>query len=76
MDVEAQRDQGPHGQPSLAEMTQKAIEILQRPNKGYFLFVEGMMYILLLVSYLADHYWCRHNVTQVLQTVTLHVTLI
>ena len=64
MDVEAQRDQGPDGQPSLAEMTQKAIKILQRSNKGYFLFVEGMMYITyLLVSYLTDLYWCRYNVT-------------
>jgi alkaline phosphatase len=29
------------GQPSLAEMTRKAIEILSRNPKGFFLFVEG-----------------------------------
>lgn len=29
------------GEPSLAEMTEKAIQILQKNNEGYFLFVEG-----------------------------------
>ena len=28
-------------EPSLAEMTEKAIKMLQRSKKGYFLFVEG-----------------------------------
>ena len=29
------------GEPSIAQMTEKAIQILQRNPKGYFLFVEG-----------------------------------
>merc|ERR1712212_1340722 len=29
------------GEPSVAEMTEKAIQILQKNPKGYFLFVEG-----------------------------------
>ena len=29
------------GEPSLAEMTEKAIKILRKNNKGYFLLVEG-----------------------------------
>lgn len=41
MQYEYQRDTGPNGEPSLAEMTQKAIEILGRNDKGYFLLVEG-----------------------------------
>ncbi|XP_076446354.1 alkaline phosphatase-like [Babylonia areolata] len=30
-----------NSEPSLSEMTQKAIEILRKNNKGYYLFVEG-----------------------------------
>lgn len=41
MQYEYQRDTGPNGEPSLAEMTQKAIEILGRNDKGFFLLVEG-----------------------------------
>ena len=29
------------GEPSLAEMTEKAIQILQKNTEGFFLFVEG-----------------------------------
>ena len=29
------------GEPSLAEMTEKAIRILRKNNNGYFLLVEG-----------------------------------
>jgi alkaline phosphatase len=29
-------------EPSLIEMTEKAIEILSRNKNGYFLFVEGL----------------------------------
>lgn len=43
MQYEYQRDTGPNGEPSLAEMTQKAIEILGRNDKGFFLLVEGKM---------------------------------
>ncbi|XP_022254321.1 alkaline phosphatase-like isoform X2 [Limulus polyphemus] len=41
MTYETDRDKGPTGEPSLAEMTQKAIEILRRNPHGYFLMVEG-----------------------------------
>ena len=42
MQYDLERNDGSNGEPSIAEMTQKAIEILSRnsPN-GYFLFVEG-----------------------------------
>lgn len=41
MSYDLDRDQGPTGEPSLAEMTKKAIQILQKGPKGFFLFVEG-----------------------------------
>lgn len=41
MRYEADRDRDAAGEPSLAEMTVKAIEILKRNRKGYFLLVEG-----------------------------------
>ena len=41
MRYEADRSKDPAGEPSLAEMTTKAIELLQRNRKGYFLMVEG-----------------------------------
>ncbi|XP_062609401.1 alkaline phosphatase, tissue-nonspecific isozyme-like [Saccostrea cucullata] len=41
MQYEFERDQGPFGEPSLAEMTRKAIEILRKNDKGFFLLVEG-----------------------------------
>ncbi len=34
-------DRDPAKEPSLAEMTQKAIEILSKNKKGFFLFIEG-----------------------------------
>jgi alkaline phosphatase len=41
MEFEAQRAADTGGEPSLAEMTRKAIEILQRDTDGYVLMVEG-----------------------------------
>ncbi|GFT20924.1 alkaline phosphatase, tissue-nonspecific isozyme [Nephila pilipes] len=41
MAYEVDRDKGPDGEPSLAEMTRKAIEILRKNPRGYFLMVEG-----------------------------------
>jgi alkaline phosphatase len=38
-DLDRERDRA--GEPALAEMTEKAIRILQRGPKGYFLMVEG-----------------------------------
>jgi len=42
MQYDLDRNMGPTGEPSLAEMTKKAIEILQKGDEGYFLLVEGM----------------------------------
>lgn len=36
-----ERDTGPKGMPSLANMTSKAIEILSKNRKGFILVVEG-----------------------------------
>ncbi|KAK9511991.1 hypothetical protein O3M35_000538 [Rhynocoris fuscipes] len=41
MDFEADRDKSPKGDPSLAEMTKKALSILQKNPKGFFLLVES-----------------------------------
>ena len=42
MKYELDRDNsGPTGEPSLAEMTRKAIQVLKKDNSGFFLFVEG-----------------------------------
>lgn len=41
MQYEVDRTDGPAGEPSLANMTGKAIQILQRNPEGYFLLVEG-----------------------------------
>ena len=41
MHYELERQQDTAGEPSLAEMTEKAIKILQRNEKGFFLLVEG-----------------------------------
>ncbi|CAH0564133.1 unnamed protein product [Brassicogethes aeneus] len=37
------RDKGPKGMPSLANMTEKAIEVLRKNKNGYILMVEGGM---------------------------------
>lgn len=39
MEYEADRD--PSNEPSIAEMTAKAIQILRKNEKGFFLLVEG-----------------------------------
>ncbi len=41
MEYEADREQDTGGEPSLAEMTAKAIDILQQDREGYFLMVEA-----------------------------------
>ncbi|HET9228815.1 MAG TPA: alkaline phosphatase [Thermoanaerobaculia bacterium] len=41
MEYEIDRAKDTAGEPSLTEMTEKAIRILQRSPKGYFLMVEG-----------------------------------
>lgn len=41
MDFEVDRNASGTGDPSLAEMTIKALRILKKNPKGFFLFVEG-----------------------------------
>ncbi|XP_041377733.1 alkaline phosphatase-like [Gigantopelta aegis] len=41
MQYELDRDKSTNGDPSIAEMTKKAIEMLNKNKKGYFLLVEG-----------------------------------
>ncbi|XP_059487968.1 alkaline phosphatase 4-like [Neocloeon triangulifer] len=41
MSFDLERDTTPTGSPSIADMTEKAIELLQGAQNGYFLMVEG-----------------------------------
>ena len=41
MQYEVNREEDCGGEPSIAEMTEKAISILKKNPKGYFLMVEG-----------------------------------
>ena len=41
MQYEADREHDIAGEPSIAEMTEKAIKMLQRDENGFFLLVEG-----------------------------------
>ena len=41
MQYEVDRAKDTAGEPSLAQMTEKAIKILQKNDKGFFLLVEG-----------------------------------
>lgn len=41
MQYELERDKSGKGEPSLAEMTKKAIQVLQTNDNGFFLLVEG-----------------------------------
>ena len=41
MAYESDRNKGPDGEPSIARMTRKAIEVLRKNPRGYFLMVEG-----------------------------------
>ena len=42
MQYELDRHKDKAGEPSIAEMVEKAIKILQKNPKGYFLLVEGI----------------------------------
>ena len=50
MHYEVERASDKAGEPSIEEMTKKAIEILQKNPKGYFLLVEGLLSFALIVS--------------------------
>ncbi|GBN73151.1 hypothetical protein AVEN_7071-1 [Araneus ventricosus] len=41
MAYESDRDNGAEGEPSIAQMTRTAIEVLRKNPRGYFLMVEG-----------------------------------
>ena len=43
MRYELDRHKDKAGEPSIAEMVEKAIKILQKNPKGYFLLVEGIL---------------------------------
>ena len=43
MKYEVKRTDDKAGEPSIAEMTEKAIEILEKNPKGFFLLVEGWL---------------------------------
>lgn len=43
MMYEDERDKGPQGQPSLREMTDRAVQVLEKNPKGFVLVVEGGM---------------------------------
>jgi hypothetical protein len=47
MQYELDRISSGKKEPSLAEMTRKAIKMLQTKDKGFFLFVEGTFFTLL-----------------------------
>ena len=49
MQYEDERDNGPNGEPSIQDMTIKAIDILKKNSKGYFLLVEGSLYKTLIM---------------------------
>lgn len=42
MQYEVDRDTSSNGEPSITEMTAKAIQILKKNSNGFFLLVEGM----------------------------------
>ena len=43
MNYEADRLDDRGGEPSLEEMTEKALQVLQKNPKGFFLMVEGSL---------------------------------
>lgn len=59
MDFDVDRNTTGTGDPSLAEMTIKALRILKRNPKGFFLFVEGnylfLFFSVLLIIYITVH---------------------
>ena len=49
MKYEVDRADDKAGEPSIEEMTEKAIKILQKNPKGYFLLVEGTSWITTII---------------------------
>lgn len=49
MEFEVDRDKGQNGDPPLHEMAVKALSILQKNNKGFFLFVESEYYTYIIM---------------------------
>lgn len=46
MEFETERDKSPSGDPSLAEMTAKALKILVQNPQGFVLFIESKLCLL------------------------------
>ena len=49
MNFEMDRDDGNDGEPSLKEMTRKAVQILNRSPEGFLLMVEGNIRRVLII---------------------------
>ena len=54
MQYEVDREEDTAGEPSLADMVKKAIQMLQRNSKGFFLLVEGGRIGKPTITYLID----------------------
>lgn len=58
MAYEIERDKTGNGEPSLSEMTSKAIKILKRnKDNGFFLLVEGNDYVYTEILQYASFRW-------------------
>lgn len=55
MDFEADREASPTQDPSLADMTRMALNILQKNPEGFFLFVEGKSSVCTFIKFSGFH---------------------
>ena len=63
MNYETDRANDGAGEPSLAEMTEKAIRILEKNPMGFFLMVEGRrcQYVLYLLTRIRTYRYHNHD---------------
>lgn len=59
MNFEVDRPNDTFGEPSLAEMVEKAIQILEQDEEGFFLYVEGdiIVFSQIMPSLFVSLYW-------------------
>ena len=50
MNYEVDRAQDVFGEPSLTELVEKALQVLQRSDNGYFLLIEGGCYFMHIIQ--------------------------